>query len=1029
MSLMESSRIEEGGSRVGRTVGALLRGAKERFTPAIVQAKLLALAGIMNMHPRQRFHLRDEHPDTGTAFTFDAVLEFVDWDRGAGAHIECRNGWMWVGSGPHRAADTTVRFKERAHMRAFFNGEDTFDMLLDNSLVIEGNLSYLLKFGFMSQWIQRGGKKRSPEPGRRRTPRPARWQDLPAYPRGEPCRERPEGEVEYLDDPHLADRDLDHFPRIKHQLWRYRNAEPTVCSERPRLLTEYVLRAKARHHGNGNGRGNGHGKEPAVLLQARALRHILTHKAPRLSEDDLFAGTTTSQDLGVLLFPELVGTALWPELLTLEAREQNPYRISDEDVEILGRHVFPHWMDDNVREWTRRKNHRPDVLELDERFVLYFMWKNAALSHTVIDLPRALSRGVLDLQEEARQRGATAKDEDRRALYRAMDIALEGVLVYSRRLAQEARERAEQVGKDTPEATARQEELLELARMCERVPAHPAETLHEALQATWILFVAQHQENMNAGLTLGRLDTWLNPYLQRDLAGITDPEARRCAVDRALELVCAFMIKATDHLPMVPDVGSRLFGGSSENQVITLGGLTPDGDSAVCDLTWIFLKATEMLHLRDPNMNARFAPGVNSEAYLRRLSEVNLLTGATPSLHNDNAMVSSLVAQGFPERDARDWTATGCVEPTICGRHLGHTNCMMFNLVAPLEMAFYRGVHPVLQEQVGPRTPDPADCETFDEFFDIFQTQLGWLIDKSVEANNMLGRTHQKIKPTPLLSALFTGPMESGRDVVHGGATFNSSGAAMIGLADVVDSLVAIKTLVFDDGSLDLASLFAALAVDFAGHERLRQRILRRIPKFGQDHPAPPDMARRVMELVYQRYQASPHYRGGQYLPGYWSMSNHVAFGMLSGALPSGRLRGKPFTPGLTPSHLSGAGLTDQIRTVAGLDATRMPNNIAFNVKVVPGSDDSHDDVVERMTAYAGAYFDLGGMQMQFNVVSTETLRQAMAHPEEHRDLLVRISGYNAYFVELNRDIQDEIIDRAEHALSERGAAQPLAHS
>jgi len=428
-------------------------------------------------------------------------------------------------------------------------------------------------------------------------------------------------------------------------------------------------------------------------------------------------------------------------------------------------------------------------------------------------------------------------------------------------------------------------------------------------------------------------------------------------------------------------------------------------------------KAAEMLRLKDPNLNARYAPGVNSEAYLWRVCEVNALTRATPSLHNDDAIVPALVAQGFALEPARDWTATGCVEPTSCGRHFGHTNCMMLNLVAPLEMALHDGWHPVLHSQVGPHSGAAESFANYESFWEAYKTQLGFVIDKSVEANNLLGRAHQTLKPSPLFSALFDGPMQAGKDVTQGGALYNTSGTAMIGLTDVVDSLAAVHLLVFEEKQLSLAELVRALEANFVGHETLALQLTRKVPKFGQRNALTQRLAGDVQAFVSERFAAQEHYRGGRYLPGYWSMSNHVAFGLLSGALPSGRPKGKPFTPGLTPSATASASLTNQMHAVAQLDRTHMPNNIAFNIKVVPGPKDTHRQLVDRMTAYAAAYFELGGMQMQFNVVSTETLRDAMQNPDEYRDLLVRISGYNAYFVELNRDIQMELIERMDHTL------------
>jgi formate C-acetyltransferase len=344
---------------------------------------------------------------------------------------------------------------------------------------------------------------------------------------------------------------------------------------------------------------------------------------------------------------------------------------------------------------------------------------------------------------------------------------------------------------------------------------------------------------------------------------------------------------------------------------------------------------------------------------------------------------------------------------------------MLVNLVAPLEMALRNGEHPILGKTSSPRTGTP---QTWEAFFTAYCDQLAWVIDRAVEGNNQLGRAHQVLKPSPLLSALFDGPMEKGKDLTEGGALYNSSGAAMIGLTDVVDSLCAVKTLVFEQRRLTLAELVRALDTDFAGQEALHAQILKKVPKFGQEHELPQRIAADLQRFVFEHFQGREHYRGGKYVPGYWSMSNHVAFGLLSGAVPSGRLRGKPFTPGLTPSALARASLTEQIHTVAALSAEHMPNNIAFNVKVVPGADDTHARVVDRMAAYAGAYFELGGMQMQFNVTSTQTLRDAMAHPEKYGDLLVRISGYNAYFVELNRDIQLELVERAEHTLGDARA-------
>jgi pyruvate-formate lyase len=344
---------------------------------------------------------------------------------------------------------------------------------------------------------------------------------------------------------------------------------------------------------------------------------------------------------------------------------------------------------------------------------------------------------------------------------------------------------------------------------------------------------------------------------------------------------------------------------------------------------------------------------------------------------------------------------------------------MMMNMVAALEMALNNGKHPLMNWEVGPKTgrPEAGDFSTFEDFFAAFTTQFEFLIDNAVEYNNMLGEAHSVLRPTPLLSSLIADSIRSGKDVTKGGARYNSSGAACIGLADITDSLMAIKTLVYDEGKVSFAELTKAIDENFAHDPALHAMVTRKVPLFGSGSEEAVAMADRVARFAHDTYGGHTNFRGGKYTSGFWSMSNHVAFGTLSGALPSGKLAGKAFTPGLTPQPIASKNLLDNIRDVASLDPHNMNNNIAFNVKVVPGASDSHQRVVDNMYSYAKTYFDLGGMQMQMNVVTSEMLRDAMAHPENYRNLLVRISGYNAYFVTLNRDMQIELIERAEYGI------------
>jgi len=475
----------------------------------------------------------------------------------------------------------------------------------------------------------------------------------------------------------------------------------------------------------------------------------------------------------------------------------------------------------------------------------------------------------------------------------------------------------------------------------------------------------------------------------------------------------------TDHLPLIPDIGNYLFGGSSSNQAITLGGVTPDGNDAVNDMTYIILKVTEMLGIRDPNVNARIHIHKNSDTYIKRLCDVNFSTGATPSIHNDIAVFKALESHHYPQNHVNDWSATGCVEPTLSGRHIGHTGCILMNIVAGLEMALNNGFHPLMDLQAGPETGniENNDFLCFEDFFDAYITQQRHLIEQSILLNNYLGKAHQFIRPTPFLSTMIDGAIEKGIDVTHGGARYNSSGTSNIGLADVVDSLLVIKKLVFDEKKIDFKQLKKAIDDNFQGHDKLRVFIQKNVPFFGSGHPEALEMCNRVVERIHHIWSSHKNYRGGPYTCGFWSMSQHTAYGNLSGALPSGRLSRKAFTPGLTPGHFSSKNYLNNISDVARLNPKCMDNNIAFNVKLTPSPSYNREQTIEHMSHYVKTYCKLGGMQMQFNVVSSETLKDAFLNPENYKHLLVRISGYNAYFVTLNQDQQIELIERTEFGI------------
>jgi formate C-acetyltransferase len=363
------------------------------------------------------------------------------------------------------------------------------------------------------------------------------------------------------------------------------------------------------------------------------------------------------------------------------------------------------------------------------------------------------------------------------------------------------------------------------------------------------------------------------------------------------------------------------------------------------------------------------------------------------------------------------------VEPTSAGRTYGHTGAILLNLTAALEMALMGGKHRLTgDDQIGPRTKPAEKMASFPEFKETLETQLGWLIDLSVTLNNLFGHTHQQLHPTPMLSVMMEGCMERGLDAIQGGATYNSSGATMIGLAETVDSVTALEELVFVKKKASMQEMMEAIKANWRGHETLQSRAKNSSEKFGTDSELAAVNAAWLLDFIHQKYQSRENYRGGKYTAGYWSMTNHAGLGRLTGALPSGRNKGESFASGITPVSGASGVLPACLNFVANLDHRKITNGQALNLKYTPGNKAT---MLPLFAQTIMAYFDngralqTGGLQVQFNVISRETLIDAVYQPQkpEYRDLLVRVSGYTAYFIDLNPKMQEEIINRAEYDL------------
>jgi len=811
-----------------------------------------------------------------------------------------------------------------------------------------------------------------------------------------------------LEDISLKDYTLESLPRLQELRARYFALRPEICIERARYITRYL-----RYHDDAN--------DSPEIRQAKKVSYYLHRKSAQFHDRNLIAGSTTSKPLGAPLFPEFFAMTLWPELETVSDRVKNPQKLTPDEANELNLDIFPFWMDKNVLEITRTRFGNPECLQLFENLVFFIAAKAGCISHAVPAYTFMLEHGLSGLIAMAAERveelaGATGKEEQLQAdFFQAVQISLQGIMAHAEHLAEEAEQLAG-VANDPEDAA----ELAEMAAICRRVPAGPATTFREAVNSIWICQVGIHAENINMAMSPGRLDQILYPYYSRDIA------EGRLDLARAIELVGCLWLKIADNVTMVPEASEELFGGAGTVPAITLGGVDADGENAVNDLTYIMLRVTELLAIRDPNVNARYDYEKNPSEYCRRVSEVILNTKSVPAFFNDKANITALTGQGETLEHARDYAVIGCVELASSGRDYPASSSIMMNLAAPLEMALFCGKRPITgDEQIGPVTPDPSQLTSFEEFWQVFKTQLDWLIEQAIQLNEYMGAVHQEMMPSPLLSALFIGPMDKGKDLIRGGALYNSSGATHIGFADVVDSLGAIEQTVFVEEKYTFSDLLEQVRGDFSGPEgeKVRLYLQNHAPKYGTEAPIARKNSRNLVQHLFNLYQSHTNYRCGPYRPSYWTMTNHAGLGGTSGALPNGRKAGGVFSSGITPVSGAAPELTGCLNAVAELGGELVPGCWALNIKYTP------EDDVEKMSEYFAqtieAFFRSGGQQVQFNIMTYEMLLDAKKYPEKYPELMVRVSGYSAYFKDLNEMMKDELITRTQYGLTD-GQAVPL---
>ncbi len=761
-----------------------------------------------------------------------------------------------------------------------------------------------------------------------------------------------------------------------------------ICIERAVLVTEYF---KNRVNDN----------KPLILRKAEALAYVLKNKTCRIYPAEMIVGTTTSKRVAGPLYPELHGLPVMEDLMSFETRKVNPLQISNGEKMRLVKDVVPFWINKFLayKSLSKKELFKFVFDQLNPKFFL--INETGGIGHLIPDYEMLINTGINGVLDHVKLSLAVLPAEsEKRSFYLAIEAVCLGVLEMAANYASEARLMAA----FEPNAL-RAVELLQIAQNLEHVPARPARTLHEALQSIWLLHTAITLEGLDNGISFGRMDQYLYPFYKRDI------ESGTLTREEAKELLGCLSIKSAEIIPVFSNKITSSHGGFLSGQAVTIGGTDKDGNDVTNELSYIFLELMDELRMRQPNYHARVHAG-SPPQYLDRIMD-NLIRGAnSPSVYNDEVIVRSLKKCGFSDVDAMEYSTLGCVELNSPGKTFGSTDAALVNVPICLEMALNGGKLFGANSISGCRTKQPEEFLCIEDVQDAFKAQLNFEIDRLQELLAPIEIGNRDYHPTPLTSSFIQGCMDQAKDVTAGGAIYNFSGVQGVGITDTGDSLYAISELVFKRWKYSLTQVVNALKNNFAGEEKMRKEFLS-LPKFGNDNQEADRFSKWVADTFYDAFEGRFNTRGGRFVAGFYSTTTHYSFGLQTGAMPNGRLKGMPFTSGISPTNgADKKGPTALFNSVSSIGFERAHNGVNVNAKFDTATlKGEHGKKV--LEALLITYFKKGGMQLQVNVLDTNMLRDAKENPEKYPWLIVRVSGYSAYFNDLSPAMKDEIIQRS----------------
>lgn len=770
------------------------------------------------------------------------------------------------------------------------------------------------------------------------------------------------------------------------------NAENRISAERALLITEFYQSGMAD-------------AEPVPVQRALAFKYILEHKYICVNEGELIVGERGPAPKATPTYPEICIHSL-QDLEILNDRPKVSFK-SDETTRAAYRDIIiPYWKGKSNRDRIFQ-NLPQEWKEAYTAGVFTEFQEQRAPGHTALGI-KMFRTGLLDLKEEIAE--SLAKTDlvndpegvDKRDELRAMDIVCDAMIRYAERYA----ERLEELAAEEKDPV-RKKELEKMAMICRRVPAHAPTTVHEALQHYWFIHLGVVTElNPWDSFNPGRLDQSLYPLYKKQL------EEGTVTQEEVYEMLQSFWVKFNNH-PSPPKVGVTAEESNTYTDfcLINVGGVKEDGSDGVNEMSYILLDVIREMRLLQPSSMIQVSKK-NPDRFIRAAVEIIKTGFGQPSVFNTDALVQEMLRAGKDVRDARNGGCSGCVETGAFGTE-AYILTGYFNLPKILELTLNDGFDKRTGKQIGLKTGTATDYRTYEELFAAYKAQVQHFMRIKLTANNIIERIFMKYMPVPFLSVLIEDCIRNGKDYMCGGARYNSSYVQGVGLGSITDMLTALRYHVYDKKTIAMETMEKALANDFKGFEELQYQLVYHTPKYGNDDDYADEQEVQVFDMYYDVLSGHKSPRGADYRVNMLPTTCHVYFGKVTGATPDGRNAWKVLSEGISP--VQGAdtnGPTAVIRSAAKIDHIKTGGTL-LNQKFTP-SLLSTEEGCNNLVHLIRAYFRMDGHHIQFNVVDADTLREAQKHPEDYRDLIVRVAGYSDYFNDLGEDLQNEIICRTE---------------